>query len=58
MSPTVGLTSVTGIPKISAACIEIDVLVPPISVEPSTNATVPSVFTVKLTVDFKPTLNQ
>ena len=48
----------TPIPKTSAACIEIDVLVPPMSVEPSTSATEPSLFTVSETADFNPTLNQ
>ena len=45
-------------PKVSAACIAIDALEPPISVDPSTRLIVPSLFTVILQDDCNPTLNQ
>ena len=48
----------TGIPSTSAACIEIEVLVPPMSVEPSTKLKVPSAFTANEQLDCLAILNQ
>src|SRR5581483_7546821 len=58
VSTTVGRTSSAAIPRTSAACIAMDVRVPPISVDPSTRFTVPSAFTLIVQLDSNPTLNQ
>ena len=44
VSGTMGSTSSTGIPSVSAACMATDVRVPPMSTEPSRSVTVPSAF--------------
>ena len=44
VSTTDGLTDSALIPRTSAACIAIDALDPPMSVEPSVKITVPSIF--------------
>ena len=58
VSTTVGLTSSTGIPRTSAACIAIEVRLPPISVDPSLRFIVPSLLTAISQADASPMLNQ
>ena len=58
VSTTDGLTDSALIPRTSAACIAIDALDPPMSVEPSVKITVPSIFNERFTADFSPILNQ
>src|SRR5579872_157323 len=54
VSTTVGRTSSAGIPSTSAACMAMEVRVPPISVEPSTRFTVPSALTLTVQLDVEP----
>ena len=58
VSATIGFTSSTGIPNVSANCMAIEVRVPPMSVEPSSSVTLPSLFSLASTLEVKPMLNQ
>ncbi len=58
VSTTEGLTSSTGIPSTSAACMAMEVLDPPMSVDPSVRLMDPSLLTAILQAESKPILNQ
>ena len=58
VSPTVGWTSSTERPRVSAACMASTARMPPISTEPVTSAMVPSALTVTVAEDWLPPLNQ
>ena len=58
VSTTAGFTCSASIPRVSATIMAMAARVPPMSAEPSSRLTVPSVWTWMLADDWPPPLNQ